>query len=1089
MMKVIAFRAGKMGKAVERHFKKILEVLAVNVAQFLAASAVLLIAMTSARVIDARADAANAKPKGHPLLLRRIDFEKGDKGGARMANGKDRKIRGAKGRRALHVKLSSESKPGSRRKSDHNRRTFFSFLILHPEDGKTYVLKIRMKTDFPTGGIFIFGMDQKGKKDGKMNYFRVKYPDPAFSRMQRVSGRNDWKEYFWEFKPVPSTETKCKTYCLIYTTIFGPVGTEAWIDDVELWEKPVYYKTGFAGKGQSAASGWTPSGKGALVDDGAGNPKPGSLRIRANSKTKQSPSWDSPYIPVPDPNVFLSCRIRDYLTFSPDPTYNVNVVMICYNRDKKLIKELTEQVSVWDGYAPDVGNFLLGSKIYRTRWHYLTKKMLLPSRTRFVRLRFGFRHSYQGSDVTTMGDAWLDDVALASGVALASDNYAGARREHAWPVWDNRNMRIHAPVFMNLFLPRDKLALDVTVLSSTRELADQSDVTLEYRVEDFFHTALLAENISNPEFQPVPAERLKRAGLGSRIFKGAFWKQIALPASLSADQAGRWLRFHCRVFKGGKLIAEGNTNFGVIRPAVSVSEEKKDFSKFAAALSVFSPDWGKCPTATGATARPAYAELFGFHWKRAGYVNNWASVQPEKNGPVNWDCHEVEKLFKSGQLTRGINNRAYIAFNSVLPHCRPRWADIPGEPVSRDSLDPKAFAKWIHAVVERYKGEGIMWIAGFSETAVNEKQARLGQVGYKAAKRADPKAVVFCNGLTGISIERMKEYFKLGHLNFTDALDLHFYYSPYATEETLDYVQAEMKKRGKVKPIWSAEIGSFCRDFETLCKDMVKKHVIAYACGMRNVSWHALSNPQTKKVNPMWRFSYVYPEGKLASGFPVDAVVPRRYEVPLPRLFTLNNLMRDLDYVVPRNKFVTEDGVRVYVFDRQPPGGRKGDTETVIALWRYSADSKGKNVALTVAGPVTVRDAFGMKHVLMPDVSGQVFLPANDNPIIINAPGSLGKVALSDPLLRIDAPAQIDLDVRVVVATQNGRPIEGAVTVKAGVGWRVEPPAAVGMRKTLTFKLTAPSGLKGGKNRILVHHTDKNGKLVGYSEFYVRYGK
>ncbi|MDD5707612.1 MAG: hypothetical protein PHR35_16955, partial [Kiritimatiellae bacterium] len=808
---------------------------------------------------------------------------------------------------------------------------------------------------------------------------------------------------------------------------------------------------------------------------------------------------------------------------SPDPTYNVNLSILCYDKDRKPIGEVPEAVSVWSGYAPDLGNSLVGDSLFSPEfWHYLTKKLPLPAQTRSVKIRFGFRHSYHGSDVTTRGDAWLDDVNLTSAQVMTTDNSGEPYREHAWPVWDNRNMRIHTPAFMNLFLPGDKLTVDVTVLSNAEALKDQSDVTLEYRVEDFFHMVLLEERAQAPGFTPVPEQRLKAARVDPKLFGGASWRQIVLPPSLSATEAGRWFRFHCRVLKKGETIAEGNSDFGIVRPAVPASEAKKEFSKFAAELSLFSPAWGACPPAEGLAPRPAvYADLFGFHWKRGSYINNWAGVQPARDGPMNWNQCEVESLVRRGVLQSNVNNRIYLCFNSVLPGCRPAWANLPGEPASRDSLDPQAFAPWIHAVVDRYKGMGIMWMPGFSETEINEKQANLGRVGYEAAKQADPDAVVFCNGVTGMSVERMKQWFALGHLDFTDALDLHFYYDPYATEETLDYVQAEMKRQGKVKPIWSAEIGSFCPDSETLCKDMVKKHVIAFACGMRNVSWHSFGSPETRRMNTMWHFYYRYPEGKLASAFPTNAPVPGSYNVPLPRLFTLNNLLRDLDYVVPRNKFVAADGVRVYAFDRETPinpdadkkaglwshlmrmlslSGRDATKETVVCLWQHTpgARPKGKNVALTTDRPVTVRDAFGLKHELAPDAAGRIHLPANDNPLLLNVAGFLEKVEIGDGLLSIAGPETLNgvqpFDVTVTVVGRGGRPLKGSVKLQAGLGWRVEPAAsevrvADGQSETLTFTLTPPAAMTPGKHRLLVQFTNPKGTLTGYDEFYILSGR
>jgi len=280
---------------------------------------------------------------------------------------------------------------------------------------------------------------------------------------------------------------------------------------------------------------------------------------------------------------------------------------------------------------------------------------------------------------------------------------------------------------------------------------------------------------------------------------------------------------------------------------------------------------------------------------------------------------------------------------------------------------------------------------------------------------------------------------------------------------------------------------------------MVKKHVIAFACGMRNLCWHSFNAGQAGKVNPMWEFSYRFPGNKLSASLPPGAEAPRNYSVPLPRVFTLNNLLRDLDYVEPRSKYVTEGGVRVYAFDREPPGGREGEKQTVIAVWRHDVrDARGRNMALTADKPLTVRDAFGMKHDLVPDSAGRVFIPANDNPRIINVDGRLDRVSFGRGPISVEAPPTANaagpFAVKVALANRQDRVLEGTVAVEAGVDWRATPVAAAvnvpgRTAATLSFKLSPSGEPSPGKHRFLIHFKDKSGNLVGYDEVYVRSGQ
>ncbi|MDD5708335.1 MAG: hypothetical protein PHR35_20645, partial [Kiritimatiellae bacterium] len=259
--------------------------------------------------------AATSVAATNTFMLRRIDFEEGDNAGAAMANGKDKtivSIDGAQGVRALHVKLGAGSPQAG---SQARLSSFLGFFHMPLEEGKTFVFKFSMKSDFPQSASLHFGIDQKGVKDGAMKYFSVAYPDPSIARTRVIGGTSDWKDYSYEFRPASTNKTECATVCYIYATIGGPEGTEAWIDNIELWEKPMIYQAGFGGEAAIDPSGWTPSGKDALLDENAGHSALGSLKLHADGNTVQSPYWESPDIPVPDPDIFLSCWIRDRLTF------------------------------------------------------------------------------------------------------------------------------------------------------------------------------------------------------------------------------------------------------------------------------------------------------------------------------------------------------------------------------------------------------------------------------------------------------------------------------------------------------------------------------------------------------------------------------------------------------------------------------------------------------------------------------------------------------------------------------------------------------------------------------------------------------
>ncbi|NLO73991.1 MAG: hypothetical protein GX100_07785, partial [candidate division WS1 bacterium] len=370
----------------------------------------------------------------------------------------------------------------------------------------------------------------------------------------------------------------------------------------------------------------------------------------------------------------------------------------------------------------------------------------------------------------------------------------------------------------------------------------------------------------------------------------------------------------------------------------------------------------------------------------------------------------------------------------------------------------------------------------------------------------DPDAIVFGIGFTGVTLERIDAYLARGNLDYTDALDVHLYGSVISEEQCLDYLQSEMKRRGKIRPIWTTEMGSWHRDQDALCQEMVKKHVTAFACGVHRAEWHAFGTPEWNREASMWRYYWGFREPWLSSAFLAAEVQPR-YFVPFEKVGTYYNLVRHLDYVEPRNRFTYGEDVRVYAFDR--------DGERVYGVWQLpSATGTGRSLAINTTSSVTVIDAYGRQVELNPGRYGRVAFPVSLRPRLVSVQGSPGQPCGDafdpvhfgknrDDLVFRPGPFQVeyttpsgDQPVTLTVQVTNtfAQAFRGRLQVELDDTWRLEPAQTrvdlpPGKSLTTRFTLRPETEKAPGTYAVKLLLRDDEGILPAFSEVHFTLGQ
>jgi len=133
-----------------------------------------------------------------------------------------------------------------------------------------------------------------------------------------------------------------------------------------------------------------------------------------------------------------------------------------------------------------------------------------------------------------------------------------------------------------------------------------------------------------------------------------------------------------------------------------------------------------------------------------------------------------------------------------------------------------AFVAFAKAGVIHFKGRGVLWElwnepnGGFWRPQANvEDYVKLAKLVYPAIKQADPDCLLLAPALAGWDYGYIENAFKLGLLNYTDAVSLHAYGAPKPDDAAIYYskIRSLIRKyapTGREYPIISGEWGYSC---------------------------------------------------------------------------------------------------------------------------------------------------------------------------------------------------------------------------------------------------------------------------------------
>ncbi|MGI9149625.1 MAG: hypothetical protein ACR2IK_24255 [Chloroflexota bacterium] len=259
----------------------------------------------------------------------------------------------------------------------------------------------------------------------------------------------------------------------------------------------------------------------------------------------------------------------------------------------------------------------------------------------------------------------------------------------------------------------------------------------------------------------------------------------------------------------------------------------------------------KTPNAGGLDPRFGIAEGFrnpvvmaniGAGWERV--VLSWADIQPDGPDDFSWLGRTLPPTALAGELNRGVRVAGLLQFT-------PTWAgtdlDDPGRSVPRNldlpDDDPRNYwGRFVFETVRYYAGridEWILWnepefqsadaAAGqgtYTWLGTDQQFARLMEVGYRAAKRANPRAIVAFPG-TSYWVDQnsgrpqfYERFLRLVAANsaapannfFHDAVPLNLYRAPDDLVRLHQAFKDLQQRYGIDKPMWLLELNAMPTD-------------------------------------------------------------------------------------------------------------------------------------------------------------------------------------------------------------------------------------------------------------------------------------
>ncbi|OPA75124.1 hypothetical protein BVG16_21170 [Paenibacillus selenitireducens] len=447
---------------------------------------------------------------------------------------------------------------------------------------------------------------------------------------------------------------------------------------------------------------------------------------------------------------------------------------------------------------------------------------------------------------------------------------------------------------------------------------------------------------------------------------------------------------------------------------------------------------------------------------------------------IPWDAVEYEK----GKYRKPANRDAYMQRTQqdglkpfiILDYTNPFY-DQNSTPYTDQGR--QGFADYGKALLNLY-GDQIPWIevynefnGGFGDRGNGPADSRpdyyyqLLKKTYETVKAARPDVTVVGMATAGTPLGWMEDVFKLGGLQYMDAVSIHPYQSQRPPDGIVDNVRSTQNlirqyNHGQLKPIWFTEvgwptsIGGIGISEKTQADYIVRTHVQALAEGVEKVFWYDMMNDGMDSGYHEHNF------GILRN--PND---PKGAFTPKPAYAAYAAMTRELidAQFVERESFDTN--ISSYKFNKE---GRN-----LRIVWANTP----VQAAIRTDVPILITDMMGNTEIFTP-LNGKVYITLTGEPIYIES--DIGGIAVDSTFTLVAEDAIAGEPVRLTVETNNATaaPIDVSLAIE---GLQYPLYAASGQKTSVSIALPGQSQ-EGG--RYIVGDLTANGGKIGRLQQAVR---
>ncbi len=295
---------------------------------------------------------------------------------------------------------------------------------------------------------------------------------------------------------------------------------------------------------------------------------------------------------------------------------------------------------------------------------------------------------------------------------------------------------------------------------------------------------------------------------------------------------------------------------------------------------------------------------------------------------------------------------------------------------------------------------------------------------YETVKAEKPGLTIVGAGTSGIPTGWLEELFRLGGLNYMDAVSVHPYRYP-GNPETLAKDLADLEElikrynNGQPKPIWITELGwPTQQDGRGVSESVqaeyiVRSHVVSLASGVEKVYWYDFMNDGTSTTNGEHNFGIVRNAGDdLGKNVPKPAYVSYA---------TMTRQLAGKSFV--KAESICED-VYGYLFD--------GTGGPVRVLW----STKPMQVKIKTNSPIAITDMMGRTDTYSP-LNGYVYLSLSGSPVYVQ--GKVSQISEGGKFVLTGKTSAPGTPVRLELTVDNTEPPRGRIQAELQVEGSVYP--------------------------------------------------